>query len=199
MNDFFGFNDWFTAKYLIKSSQRFHSFKAALNIILQRGFGNIVETGTTRMVDDWGAGMSTYLFGDFAKHYGKHVWTVDILSSAIEICKKVTEEFKDQITYTVGDSVKFLESFESQIDLLYLDSMDCPIEVQADSPDLLASQNHQLAELKAAWEKLSYHPVILLDDNWFSNGGKAKLSKEFLQQKDYLCLMDYQQSLWIKK
>jgi len=199
MNDFICFNDWFTEKYQEKSGVRFWSFKVALNILLQRGGTNIVETGTIRMKDDWGGGMSTLLLGDFCKHYDKHLWTVDIDPNAIEVCKEITADFKDHITYVVSDSIAFLKGFDQKIDFLYLDSLDCPEYLEANSPDLIVTQQHQLNELKAAWDKLTDNPVVLLDDNRWENGGKTKLTNAFLKEKGWLCLIDYQQSLWVKK
>lgn len=198
MNDFFNFEDWFTTKYKDKSSHRFFTFKSALGLLSQQGGKNIVETGTTRQVDDWGGGMSTVLFGDFAKHYDCRVWTCDIEPEAMDVCQKVTEEFKDYISYQIADSLFFLEHFKENIDLLYLDSMDCP---EYDSPGterLEKSQKHQLKELILALPKLNKGGVVLLDDNWFSNGGKCKLSKEFLEVNGWTCILDFQQSLWIK-
>lgn len=201
MNDFVQFNDWWSDKYRFKIGEgiRYFSAKIALNLLLQRGGNTIVETGTTRALNDFeGAGMATIFFGDFAKRYGKHLYTVDILPEAIELSKGLTEEFKDNITYITGDSVTFLKSFQSKIDLLYLDSLDCPVDDNKNNPDLIASQNHQLNELKAAWDKLSDTSIVLLDDNKHSNGGKCTLSKEYLVEKGWTCILDDYQSLWVK-
>lgn len=198
MNDFLGFQDWFTQKYLVSSASRFHSFKAALNLFLQQPGRIIVETGTTRLKDDWGGGMSTLLFGDVANKYDRHVWTVDIDANCINTCKEITQEYAAHITYVVNDSVAFLQGFNQQINLLYLDSMDCPEYDAPESANLLASQNHQLREIKAAWDKLAPGAIVLLDDNWFANGGKARLTKEFLREKGWKCIIDFQQSLWAK-
>ncbi len=198
MNDFFDFNDWFTVAYRSYSDSRFFTFKTALNLLLQQPGKNIVETGTIRLKDDWGGGMSTVLFGDFASHYDYHVWTVDIAPEAIQLCKEITTNFTSHITYVVNDSVEFLRTFNQTINLLYLDSMDCPEYDAPDSPNLQASQQHQLKEIQAAWDKLSSPAIILLDDNWFSNGGKAKLTKEFLERQSCRCVLSFQQSLWMK-
>ena len=99
IDEFLYVDSWFEDEYKNKSQDRYFTFKAALNLFLQNGGMNIVETGTTRQLNDWGAGYSTYLFGAVAALFEKHVWTVDISRENIEVCKKVTEDFCDYITY----------------------------------------------------------------------------------------------------
>jgi hypothetical protein len=139
------------------------------------------------------------VFGSFCRQYHLHLHTVDISSAAIELSRHATHSCAEFITYTVGDSVLFLKNFPQKIDLLYLDSMNCPENDSADSPTLIASQQHQLKEIEAAFDKLSADPIILLDDNDFDNGGKTKLSKIFLQQKGFTDITSWKQSLWLKK
>ena len=201
MDEFIAWNDWWTLKYRFKMGEgvRYFSTKIALNLFHHRGGKNIVETGTIRMADDMaGGGYSTLLFGDYAQHYDKKFWTVDILPEAIELSKKETEGFNAKTNFITSDSVKFLEEFPEQIDLLYLDSMDCPEYDAEDSPALMASQEHQLKEIKAAWDKLTEKSVILLDDNNFANGGKCKLTTQFLLDNGWTPLLADKQVLFIK-
>lgn len=201
MDEFIGWSDWFTLKYRFQVGEgvRYFSMKIALNFLHQRGGSNIVETGTIRARDDaGGAGNSTLLFGDYAQHYGKKFWTCDILPEAIALSREVTEGFNANTEFVTGDSLLFLKTFPEQIDLLYLDSMDCPIEDDPNDPILQASQLHQLNELKAAWDKLHDKSIVLLDDNGWTNGGKCKLTKQFLVEKGWTCVLDDYQSLWIK-
>lgn len=200
MNNFVNWNDWWTQKYrfLIGEGVRYPSFKIALNLFIQRKGVNIVETGTTRALDDFGgAGMATIFLGDFAKHYNKQLWTVDILPEAISLSKSLTTEFANNITYIVDDSLNFLKTFPKSIDLLYLDSYDYPIDENEELA--FESQTHQLNEFKAAEDKLHYNSIVLLDDNAWSKGGKCKLTKEYLFRRDWECLWDDFQSLWVKK
>jgi len=201
MDDFIKWNDWWTLKYRFKMGEgvRYFSTKIALNLFHFRKGMNIVETGTIRMADDMaGGGYSTLLFGDYAQHYEKKFWTVDILPEAIELSKKETEGFNKNTNFVTSDSIQFLKEFPEKIDLLYLDSMDCPENDEVDSPKLIASQEHQLNEIKAAWDKLHDGSVILLDDNNFTNGGKCKLSVEFLLANGWTPLMADKQVLLIK-
>lgn len=199
MKDFVYWNDWWTQKYrhLIGEGVRYFPMKIALNLLIQRNGTNIIETGTTRAINDFGgAGMATIFFGDFCKRYNKHLWTVDILPEAISLSKSLTTEFTDNITYVIDDSLNFLKEFNDKIDLLYLDSYDYPLDENPE--ESLVSQTHQLNEFKAAEDKLHDKSIVLLDDNSWKNGGKCKLTKEYLIEKGWTCLLDDFQSLWIK-
>jgi len=188
-------NDWFRTKYANNSKSRFVTFKVALNWLYQHKGRNLVETGTTKEYDDWGAGMSTILFGDFCKHFGGLIWTVDKSRQAIEMSREVTAEFADYITYVHRGSIGFLQDFPRKIDLLYLDSMDYPL---FDERPISVCQEHQLVELQAAYKKLSKKAVVLLDDNGLPKGGKTGLSKRWLAKKGWICLLDNQQTVWVR-
>lgn len=199
MDEFVYWSDWWSAKYrfLIGEGVRYPSMKIALNLLHQRGGNNIIETGTTRALNDFGgAGMATIFFGDYCKHYNKHLWTVDILPEAIELSKGLTTEYADNITYVTDDSLHFLKEFDQKIDLLYLDSYDYPID--EDEQLAFESQSHQLNEFKEAEDKLHDKSIVILDDNAWAKGGKCKLTKEYLIGKGWECLWDDFQSVWIK-
>ncbi len=205
---------------------RFYSMKKALELysVGKRGEGIILETGTTRMKDDWGAGMSTLVFGDFCKQYGGKTYTVDISPQNIDMCKEITKDYSDHIEYVVSDSLFFFTQFKSSIDLLYLDSYDYPygelLDIYGGKEDINEaakklrslttdeiiekhfniinpSQEHQLKELKLALPLLHEKSVILLDDNELPGGGKTRLSREYLQSIGWIEVMSSQQSLWI--
>ena len=187
--------DWFRKKYADYSRGRFVTFKIALNWFLQHKGKVIVETGTTKQFDDWGAGMSTLLFAEVCRKYGGRIWTIDSSRTAIDMCRWITGDFKDLIEYVCSDSIAALESFRGKIDFLYLDSMDCPINPGEDPGP---SQEHQLVELKTAYWKLSKEAVVMMDDNGFENGGKTALSKRWLQKEGWVCLLDGQQTVWVR-
>src|SRR3990167_8778693 len=189
LDDFVFWKDWWTEKYRFQIGEgvRYPSMKIALNLLHQRGGNIIVETGTTRAVNDFsGGGMATIFLGDYCKKYDKNLWTVDILPRAIELSQFLTGEFVDNITYVIDDSIHFLKEFKWDIDLLYLDSFDYPLD--EDPIQVLASQTHQLNELKAAEDKLTDQSIIILDDNAWKDGGKCKLTKEYLIEKGWTCL-----------
>lgn len=193
--DFLYANNWFQEKYSKNLDNRYPTFKTALNLFLQNNGNNIIETGTIRMMNDWGAGCSTYIFGDFCQKYGKNLYTVDNDPRNIYLSQGFTYEFREHIKYILEDSIQFLEKFEHQIDLLYLDSLDCNPNPGANND---ISQNHQLNELKAIHDRLSKDSIILLDDCIFKDGGKCKLTREFLIEKGWTLILDYYQSLWIR-
>jgi hypothetical protein len=202
VESFYNVDGWFDSKYRDLSSFRFPTFKAALNIVLQcrdrESPPIIVETGCVRLPDDWGAGMSTVLFGDFATTYGGSIHTCDISQANVSMCQKLTEPYADSITYHVGDSVEFLSNFSDHIDLLYLDSYDFPVHENARFAEIDAPQQHCLNELLAAWDKIGHTSVILLDDNNLPYGGKPRLAKFFLAKEGWTCVYDHQQSLWVR-
>jgi SAM-dependent methyltransferase len=193
---------WFDEyKEGLSKSGRYETMRQAVWMFLCRvdkRSSVIVETGTIRMKDDWGAGMSTLILGATAARYEHTLYTVDINPEALAVCREETKMFENFINYVEEDSVSFLEKFTGKIDLLYLDSMDCPEYDEVGSDRLLASQLHQLKEMKVALPKLSADPVILLDDNEFPNGGKTLLTKTFLQSKGFVEVARGKQSLWIK-
>jgi hypothetical protein len=195
--------------------------KRALSIFDKNNGKVILETGTTRMVDDWGAGNSTLVFAD--THPNATVITVDINELAIKICKEITKDYPN-VEHAISDSLKFLDEYEGQIDLLYLDSYDYPLgelldiyggredinksleilkgmtekEIVDKHGDIIhASQEHQLEEMKRALPKLKKGTPILLDDNDLPGGGKTRLTKLYLREIGAKCVLDKYQSLWV--
>ena len=76
--------------------------------------------------------------------------------------------------------------------------MDCPIEDDENNPILIASQQHQLKEMQTAMGKMATHGIVLLDDTEFKNGGKAKLTRQYLQNENWKEIMKGYQSLWTR-
>ena len=192
------FDSWFKENYFDKLAEnnRFVTMYLALDLLLKKGKGTIVETGTLRTEDQWSDGMSTLVFGSYCQKYNYRLHSVDIDESAMHICRKATNKFRNLIDYNISNSITFLKNFNQQIDLLYLDSLDCPVSEY--SPQLTASQEHQLKEIQAAFDKLSTDAIVLLDDNDLINGGKTRLSKIFLKENGFREVMSWRQSLWVK-
>ena len=197
---------------------RLHTFKIALNLLNQRGGKVIVETGCQRERDNWNDGQSTRVFADYARKHDTHLYTVDIKKEYIELAEEIVGN--ESVTYTTMDSIKYIGDFKKNIDLLYLDSVDVPMpemlkiqersigDIRDLSVDeaverfgdlLLPAQTHCLNEIKAALPNLHRDSIILIDDNWIPGGGKPRLAREWLFDNDWELLMDWQQTLWIKK
>lgn len=210
-----------------KSTIRWSTFRTAFNLFLQRDLQTIVETGCARIKDDWGGGQSTLMFGELCTHVeGAHLFTVDIDPGNMQRCREITAPYKDLITYNVEDSVQYLKQFNQPVDFLYLDSHDYPdgeiinlygsmVKYAEIMSHLLNDvteeeivkrhralldpcQKHCLTELEVAWSRLHDNSIILLDDNTLPGGGKSRLAKEKLLDEKWVCLLDDQQSLWIK-
>jgi predicted O-methyltransferase YrrM len=186
---------WYEDNYKNKSGFRFETFKLALTTLYEINDNPVIfETGTLRLENDYGAGYSTYIFGECISLFGGKLFTIDIDPINIKTSKRVTEPFSKNITYIIEDSLTAILKFENSIDLLYLDSLDCPIE-----GDASVAQKHNLNEFLLAECKLHEKSLVLIDDVNFQNGGKAKLTHEYLQFKDYELIFSLQQSLWRKK
>lgn len=202
MRSFIFQGNWFDRKYRDKSSGRYPTFKIAFNLLVQRKPSKpfIVETGTTRMKNDWGAGMSTLLFAEIAKMCNGQVITVDISRKNLDVCKEIIDEnsLGFFVRYEEKDSVEFLKQMPAMppIDLLYLDSLDYPLTLEEGNP--IVCQEHQLAEYLAARNKLVRGGIILLDDNEIGDGGKSKLTKDKLLKDGCELIYEGQQSLWQK-
>lgn len=195
--EFIKVNGTYEKRYFGKEEphlRRFFTFKTAISLFLNSSTKNIVETGCQRNLIDWGAGNSSLIFSetlsDFPEKGG--LYSVDISEQNLNICHQVTKKFNNTNLY-LGDSIAFLSQFDQSVGLLYLDSLDYEVNLQKES------QEHQLKEIMAIYPKLSDDSIILLDDNDFPNGGKTKLTKEFLLEKNWICVLDHQQSLWIKR
>ena len=176
-----------------KLQVRHNSFSKAIDLAIERNVKVIVETGTAREPDNWhGDGLSTILFGHFCKEFDSRVWTCDIEGGNIEICRKLTQEYSDKITYVVGDSVAFLKNFEGKIDFLYLDSFD------SKTKQMKQAQQHNLNEVMAVEDKLHNNTIILIDDYYPKRHGKGGMSVPYLQDKGWKLVTDESQALLIK-
>lgn len=189
----------------------------------------IVETGCQRLEDDIGAGMSTSIWGQFCALNGGRVYTVELSPRNLEVCKESTKAWAPHIEYILSDSADWLgKATNVKADLLYLDSLDYDYggllniyggkddtqaavkavdgisfqEIMARHSDIiLPAQNHCLNELKAAFASGLAHErtIIMIDDNQLPGGGKSRLAKGYLASIGWSCLLDFQQSVWVKR
>ena len=186
-------------KYEHKLQGRYPTMKMALNIFDQLQMETIVETGCMRGFQDWGAGMSTYLFAEYVTNANKYYQgtarrfhSVDNTQGNVDIAKYACHGLS--VSVHLGDSLDYLRTFPGKIDLLYLDSYDMGNTAQ----QAREASEHQLNEIELAWPKLQSQAIILLDDTNFIGMGKAGKSRAFLKQKGCIELYNYQQSLWLK-
>ena len=200
--------NWLHEKYYAAgANHRYFTFQLVLNLLTQyRKFQEddddlvIVETGCQRQEDDLGAGMSTSIFAEWASRHGGQVISVDNWEPHLLVCEQCIQPWKDRVRLVLCDSVSFLQGYRGPVDLLYLDSLDYPVGENAEDPvATFAAQQHCLNEFRAIEDRLSEHCVVMSDDNQLPGGGKPKLLKPYLAQRGYLCLLDFQQTVWVKK
>lgn len=184
-------NEWLE-KYKTLMSLRYPTFKMAFDILLDMSEHRIVETGCVRLKDDWGAGYSTVLFGEFCKLHGGKLVTIDNTERHMNVCKDLTKEYAENIEYWLGDSLQEFSKIQHQIDLLYLDSFDLNLV-----GDRLPSQEHNLKEFKVAEPYLHKKSIVLIDD-CFDGNGKPKLTKEYMVNNGWEILYESQQIIFSK-
>jgi len=180
----------FLEKYNNFKNIRFKSFEETFRLCLKRNHKTIVETGTARGKTkfffikkyNWKDGMSTPMFAEYAKFANGTLHTCDISEENINNAKIFTKDCTNYIKFYTQDSLVFLQNFNNNIDLLYLDSLD--------GHDPVSASEHQLKEAKISIKKLHEKSLILLDDK----GSKTNLSINFLLNNGFKIIFetDYQ-------
>jgi hypothetical protein len=205
IEELFGYGGWFDRVLGRQPGERLLTWRAALSVFVQRNGSLIVETGCQRQIDDAGDGLSTRILALLLNELNRGILhSVDISAESLTSAKTAVSRHQakgaprfhlvDRVRFHLSDSVEFLRKFDRSIDFLYLDSCD----YFEDEPRLSICQIHQLKEIEAAFDKLSPGAVVLLDDNALPFGGKTRLSKKFLSDRGWYCLLDWAQSLWIR-
>lgn len=117
----------------------------------------ILETGCARH-PEWREGLSTVLFGHYAKHRpGSRVVSVDNNPASIGFASTLVKNLPVELT--CEDSVNYLsKQHHRKIDLLYLDSFDASPSVYEQSAQ------HHLRELYAILPALNYKTLVVVDD-----------------------------------
>ena len=153
--------------------------------------GNLKKDAADRVAKgrekiNWKDGMSTLIFSDFANLQNGHLHTCDIDKNNISAAKKFCKYNIKNITFYIDNSVNFLKNFKSNIDVLYLDSLDGNLE---------GANEHQLNEIKAAENKIHDNSLVLLDDKL----SKCEHSIKYLKQKNYKVLFETDQQILFSK
>lgn len=137
----------------------------------------IIETGISRMIDNYaGDGHSTLLFDEYLHFFKKsgHLYTVDIEQ---DLCDFTAPLLTNKSTVICSDSIVALHTISNSnippIDLLYLDSYD----VDWDDPH--PSALHHLKELVSIAPKLKTGTLIVVDDH-DQGKGKGKYIAEYM-------------------
>ena len=182
-------------KYKKKLGLRYPAYKKLFELADFRGLKFIVETGTARGKNkfyylkpriNWKDGMSTILFAEYANSVKGTFWSCDIDNQNIINAYKFTEKFSNKVNFVIADSLVFLRDFTSNIDILYLDSLD---------GQMFGASEHQLKEAKLSIEKLNSNGLILLDDK----GAKTELSIPFFLNKEWKIIFENKQQVLLSK
>ncbi len=161
-----------TDSRLSSITDRDKSFSKFLELIGDKP--TVIETGSTRQLDDFGAGYSTAIFGWYFSKINGHLTSVDISAKNINLCKEICQNFP--VSFVEQDSVTYLKSLTNTVSGVYLDSVDT---------DVKGYQEHCLEEAKAIADKTS---VILIDDTVYNAGkwtGKGTLAVDYLLANDW--------------
>lgn len=153
----------------------------------------IIETGTSRIQDNWeGDGQSTLIWDWVAERCSVSATSIDISSEYVNIAKSQTKH----VNYIVGDSVQTLSSFPleilNKVSLLYLDSFDWSPEQHLDSCF------HHMAELASVWAKLPSGCMVVVDDCHSEFAGKHVMVYLFMSKLGIRPAFTGYQSGWIK-
>lgn len=185
----------YLSKRLPRGNGRYHTFRSCLKLLNQRNIQTIIETGTARCGDENfdGDGGSTILFAHWAKDHDAMLFSVDNNAVHIARAKEAVTEYASNIEFVLEDSVRFLEEFPGQIDFLYLDSYDF------DEENPGPPQKHALREIMAAYDKLSKHAIVMIDDCNIPHGGKGKLAIKFLKEKGWYLKENRHQVILLRK
>lgn len=171
--------------------RRKDSFKYMVDYLDKVESPVIVETGTVRLLDDWGAGYSTVIWDHILGQRGGSAWSLDISEEFINFSRNLTT----RVNYVLGDSVQSLDLLSNtipDIDLLYLDSFD------VDFTNMHPSAMHHIKELICIWHKVKPGGLIVVDDNM--NGvGKGTYVADFLRNLGCPVAFDSYQIGFIKK
>lgn len=158
----------------------------------------IVETGTSRIKDNWeGDGQSTLIWDWLVEEKKAFDETLKIIS--IDISTEAVLNSAEQtrnVEYLIGDSIQALSGLSDDIveniRLLYLDSFDW-------HPDLhLDSAFHHFMELAAVYAKLPKNAMVMVDDRHGEEAGKHHLIKIFFEKLNIKPFYSGYQIAWIK-
>ena len=183
------------SKYKNTLGIRYSSFEKLFQLADERNLSFIVETGTARGKNkfyyskprvNWKDGMSTMLFAEYSNLVNGTFWSCDINNQNIYNAYQFTEKFSKKVNFAIADSLIFLRDINSNIDILYLDSLDGNIEGASD---------HQLKEAKLAIKNLNNDGLVILDDK----GGKTKLSIPFFLENEWKIIFENDQQVLLSK
>ncbi|MEL6973797.1 MAG: class I SAM-dependent methyltransferase [Bacteroidota bacterium] len=179
--------------------KRRDTFRQTMDLMRSTQAKTIVETGTSRegLKGAKSNGAATIVFGKWAKENGAFVHSVDISEASVARAQEevTRQNLDDYVQLHLSDSLVFLKNFESQVDLLYLDSYD----YSSDPEVQRKSQEHHLAEFKNIENKLHDKSIVLIDDCDLPNGGKGKLVIDYMLNNGWKIVTEAYQVLLVRE
>jgi hypothetical protein len=151
----------------------------------------VVETGCQRADDDYGAGMSSTIFGLFLKAIEGRLVSLDNDPAHVEFCRERVRGLPVEVVLT--DSRDWLRDYAGPpIDGLYLDSLDTT------EPGY---ESCCLEEVQAALPHLSPGAAVLIDDSYMVGGvwhGKGALAVPHLLERGWRLLASGYQAMLVR-
>jgi hypothetical protein len=176
-------------------SHRFSTFKKMFRYLDNISSPLIVETGISRMIDNYtGDGHSTLLFDEYLHFFKKSGMLISIDIDQNK-CDFTAPLLSSKSTILCSDSVIALNSISNNsnlpsIDLLYLDSYD--VDWNNPHPSAL----HHFKELLSIQPKLKSGTLIVVDDHDHGRG-KGKYIAEYMNDINKTPYFDEYQIGWI--
>jgi hypothetical protein len=170
--------------------QRYEAFKLICEHLISLGRPvKIVETGCVRAKDNWaGDGQSTLIWDWVISQVGGSATSIDLDPQACETAIRLAPRAK----VICGDSVDSLMYLtdKSEIDFLYLDSMDWDGTGE--------SALHHLDELSVCWDHLKSGTLIAVDDCFDDGRGKGQMIRSRLDKVGIVPILDSYVTIWKK-
>lgn len=138
----------------------------------------VVETGCQRADDDYGAGMSTTVFGRFLQAHGGRLTSLDLTPAHAQLARDRARGLPVEVVET--DSRPWLAAYSGPpLALAYLDSHDMHLPGHAECC---------LEEARLVAPRLAPGGAVLVDDTWLDGGrwrGKGALAVPWLLSRGF--------------
>jgi len=123
---------------------------------------NCIETGASQNFED---GCLGFYLAKIVESTGGNFHSVDINEKLVDKSKVEFKKFFSNLNihHYVSDSVKFLENFTGNVNLVHLDSWD--LDLKNPVPSML----HGWLEFAAVKDKMPSGSLVIIDDNYLRN------------------------------
>lgn len=166
------------------------ALSAALSLFENRELRTIVVTKTTPIMQEEVAAPILSLFGTLAKeNTDLNIYELDNGEGAMLSPGKSTETDLVNVHTIIGDTAQSLRKLPTQIDLLYLNSVDPEENVD--------HRIMQLREVMSAYGRLHRGSVVIVDGCGVGKADKCGLAKLYLSELSWKVLYNGQQLVMV--